>query len=91
MVASVPLIELEPNVWVNANTETGFVVGSAMQLQNLGSYDVEVVKKASEPTDDDGPNFLAPHRFYGSWLDVASGEPDIWLRCKNKCRVSVQQ
>ena len=91
MADTVPNITLLPNVWTDANAATSIPVGTAVKVQNRGSYPVQVYVGVSQPDSSDGDQLLSPFGIYGSWLQASAGENNIWLKCQNECEVSFQE
>ena len=51
--------------------------GSASRFQNKGHIEVQYARSVTIP-DKSGSNF-AEISNYGSWIETASGESDVWL------------
>ena len=90
MAATLPNVTLEPNVWTDINDATGIAVGTAMLIQNLDGNTVQVCRKSTQPTQEDGFNKIYRDGNPLSWLTIEAGEPTIWLRCAARNVVNVQ-
>ena len=60
MADTLPNIIVPPNEWVDLYALTGIAVGTAIQVQNVGSSDVYLTVAATQPANDfDGYNVVA--------------------------------
>lgn len=84
MPATRPNIELPMGQWVDIyttlNAQSGFptvTVGDALDIQNIGSSEVQATEKATIPVDGDGYR-----RLYQNILNytVSEGSPSVWVR-----------
>ena len=86
MTASLPLVTLPRNKWVDIYAETGIAVGTQVIIQNVGKDEITLTESASKPTSGYGLNRL-PYREY------ATNEPDnvgAWAYSTGGSRLQVE-
>jgi len=87
-MATIPVISLDPEQYVDANTLSGVTVGTDMRLQNLSSGYVKLVIGATQPALDANNYIVIPNKVEYP-ADVLSETETVWLLGDGK--VSIQE
>lgn len=77
MADTLPNIDLPANEWVDLYAATGLAVGTALQVQNIGSSDVYLTVRATQPPVDHDAYNIA-QRSNDVWLRNTTGDSGAW-------------
>ncbi len=71
-----------PSEWVSVNSLTGLAVGTPLLIQNVGGAKeiIEYAISATVPSD----GLIAPQAKSLDWVEVTTGENEVWARLANK-------
>lgn len=82
MADTITNVTLQPNVYTDLYAETGIAVGTAISVQNIGTRDVYLTVRATQPpVDYDAYNVVQKEN--GVNLRNTAGASGAWAMCPN--------
>lgn len=75
--------------WQSVSSLTGIIAGTAITIQNLGRFPVNVAVAAAQPADTFVGEVVQPYMYPNSVGAVDSGNNEVWV--KGDGYVSIQE
>lgn len=82
MADTINNITLQPNVWVDLYAESGISVGTAISVQNIGVFDVNLTVRATQPSLDHNA-YNVVQKDNGISYRNSAGDSGAWALCPN--------
>ena len=80
MATTIPVTIIPPNTWVDLYADTSIVVGTLLNIQNIGSSEVQLTESVGEPSGITGVYLLPVRDFIentaanvGAWAFSQTG------------------
>jgi len=89
MADTKPNINIPTNTWVNIYTEASIVVGTKLQIQNIGSSDLYLYSGASAPGSVPGTAFTILRPYQTATND--SGDTGAFVAAKGTGKINVKE